>query len=133
MKFGTNCIAFLDLFYITYVKIGFGDMIPLKLSKHSPVPAAHFLLGELPIEARLHIDLLTLFHNAAGNSNSKLVQVMKYILKMAGDTSTTWSIHVRLLCRIYGLPDPLILLQSTPLTKDEWKTLVKTHSLPLSR
>ena len=30
LKFGTNCNAFLDLFYITYVKIGFGDMIPLK-------------------------------------------------------------------------------------------------------
>ena len=29
LKFGTNCNAFLDLFYITYVKIGFGDMIPL--------------------------------------------------------------------------------------------------------
>ena len=29
LKFGTNCIAFLDLFYVTYVKIGFGDMIPL--------------------------------------------------------------------------------------------------------
>ena len=33
LKFGTNCNAFLDLFYITYVKIGFGDMIPLKRQK----------------------------------------------------------------------------------------------------
>ena len=35
MKFGTNCIAFLDLFYVTYVKIGFGDMIPLRKGKYT--------------------------------------------------------------------------------------------------
>ena len=30
MKFGINCITFLDLFHITYVTIGVGDMIPLR-------------------------------------------------------------------------------------------------------
>ena len=34
LKFGTNCIAFLDLFYVTYVKIGFGDMIPLNKPRY---------------------------------------------------------------------------------------------------
>ena len=35
----------------------------LKQSPCSPVPSLYFLCGELPLEARLHIELLTLFHN----------------------------------------------------------------------
>ena len=54
----------------------------LKLSKSSPVPSMYFLLGELPLEARLHMDLLTLFHNALSNKHTKLYDVMKYILMM---------------------------------------------------
>ena len=98
----------------------------LKLSKCSPVPALHFLLGELPIEAHLHIDLLTLFHNALVNSDTKLFRVMQYILMMSNDRSTTWSVHVRLLCKLYGLPDPLKLTQCPVIPKKEWKTLIRT-------
>ena len=85
----------------------------LKLSKSSPIPALYFLLGELPIEAHLHIDLLMFFHNILVNSGTKLNQVMHYILMMSDDRSTTWSVHVRLLCKQYGLPDPLTMLQKT--------------------
>ena len=99
----------------------------LKLSKSSPVPALYFLLGELPIEARVHIGLLTLFHNALINSNSKLFQVMQYILMMSDDKSTTWSVHVRLLSKLYELPDPLILTQCPIMSKEEWKTLITTR------
>ena len=35
----------------------------LKLSMSSSIPGLYFLCGELPIEAKLHIDLLNLFHN----------------------------------------------------------------------
>jgi hypothetical protein len=98
----------------------------LKLSNSSPVPALYFLLGELPIEARLHIDLLTLFHNIISNPETKLSQIVKYILMMSDDKSTTWSKHVSLICRQYQLPDPLKLLQSTPIPRAEWKTLIVT-------
>ena len=98
----------------------------LKLSKSSPIPALYFLLGELPIEAHLHIDLLMLFHNILVNSGTKLNQVMHYILMMSDDRSTTWSVHVRLLCKQYGLPDPLTLLQKDCIPKKEWKRLVVT-------
>ena len=98
----------------------------LKLSRSSPVPALYFLMGELPVEARLHIDLLTLFHNVPSNPDTKLVEVMKYILMMSDDKSTTWSVHVRLLSKLYGLPDPLKLVQCSPMSKNEWKTLVVT-------
>ena len=33
----------------------------LKLGPTSPIPSRYFLLGEIPIEAALHLDLLTLF------------------------------------------------------------------------
>ena len=35
----------------------------LKLSQSSPKPALFFILGELPIEGRLHMNTLSLFHN----------------------------------------------------------------------
>ena len=35
----------------------------LKLSKYSPVVPLYFLLGELPIEAALHLDVMSLFSN----------------------------------------------------------------------
>ena len=98
----------------------------LKLSKSSPVPALYFLLGELPIEARLHIDLLTIFHNILFNPETKLHQIVKYILMMSDDKSTTWSNHVRLLCTQYQLPDPLKLLQCSPISSAAWKTLIVT-------
>ena len=34
----------------------------LKLSKSSPVPALYFLLGELPLEARVHLSTLAFLH-----------------------------------------------------------------------
>ena len=98
----------------------------LKLSNSSPVPSLYFLLGELPIEARVHIDLLTLFHNILANPETKLSRVASYILMMSDDKSTTWCNHVRLVCRKYDLPDPLQLLQCTPIPRAEWKTLIVT-------
>ena len=98
----------------------------LKLSKSSPVPSMYFLLGELPLEAKLHIDLLTLFHNALSNKHTKIYDVMKYILMMSDDNSTTWAVHVRLLSQLYGLPDPLIVMQSSPISKTDWKSIILT-------
>ena len=42
----------------------------LKLSQSSPVPALHFLLGELPVEAVLNINTLTLFYNVWTNPDT---------------------------------------------------------------
>ena len=47
---------------------------------------------------------------------------------MTGDTSTTWSAHLRLLCRKYKIPDPLYLMEQEPLwSRERWKTLTKTN------
>ena len=98
----------------------------LKQSRCSPVPSLYFLCGELPIEAKLHYDLLNLFHNVWSNPQTKVFSIVAYILKMSNLNSTTWSVHVRLVCLQYGLPDPLVLLQQVPMTKCAWKTLVRT-------
>ena len=98
----------------------------LKLSKSSPVTALYFLLGELPIEARLHIDVLSLFYNIWSNPDTTIHKVVKYILQMTSEKSTTWSCHLRLISLKYGLPDPLTLLDTGHWSKTKWKTLTKT-------
>ena len=82
----------------------------LKLSNSSPTPALYFLLGELPIEARLHLDTMSLFYNIWANPQTTIHEVVKYLLQMADGKSTTWSAHLRLLTIQYNLPDPLALL-----------------------
>ena len=100
----------------------------LKLSKSSPIPALHFLLGELPVEGVLHIRTLSLVHNIWNNPNLTIFTMVKYILKMCERSSTTWSNHVQLLSEQYGLPSPLTLLQcSPPATRESWSSLVKTR------
>ena len=99
----------------------------LKLSQSSPIPALHFLLGEIPIEGLLHIRTLCLFYNIWSNPGLTIFTMTSYILKMCEGNSTTWCNHVNLLCQKYGLPSPLSLLHSTPMSKQSWITLVKTR------
>ena len=53
----------------------------LKLSPHSPVVPLYFLLGELPIEASLHISVLSLFWNI----KQDVATVCPLIKMLAGD------------------------------------------------
>ena len=98
----------------------------LKLSQRSPIPALHFLVGELPVEGVLHIRTLNLFHNIWSNPTSTVHAMLLYILKMCSSTSTTWANHVQIICQKYGLPPPLSLLQTPAWTKSQWDTLVNT-------
>ena len=54
----------------------------LKLRSSSPIPALHFLLGALPVEALLHMRTLGLFHNIWINGSSTIHTMGKYILTM---------------------------------------------------
>ena len=97
----------------------------LKLSQYSPVAPLYFLLGELPMEASLHLDVLSLFWNIWVNPHTKVFEVLKYLLMMADSSSLTWSAHVRILFQMYKLPDPLELLDCQPWPKDTWKQHTK--------
>ena len=57
----------------------------LKLSNSSPIPALYFLFGELPVEAIIHINTLTLFHNLWSNPATTAFSMVKYI-KMASNS-----------------------------------------------
>ena len=98
----------------------------LKLSPVSPVPPLYFLLGEIPIEAALHLDILTLFWCIWANPQTKIHDIVKYLLMMADSTSLTWSAHLKILFLWYNLPDPLVLMNSAPWPKERFKTLIKT-------
>ena len=93
----------------------------LKLSAHSPIAPLYFLLGELPMEASLHLDVLAVFWSIWSNPDTKIFKVLKYLLKMSGDKSVTWSAHTRILFSIYNLPDPLLLLETPPWSRERWK------------
>ena len=78
-------------------------------------------MGELPIEASLHLDVLSLFWNIWVNPQTKVYEVLKYLLKMSSESYLTWSAHMRILFLLYNLPDPLLLLDSPPWPKERWK------------
>ena len=98
----------------------------LKLSKSSPIAPIYFLLGELPVEANLHMDVLNLFWNIWSNPQTTVFKAVEYILMMANNSSLTWAAHVRILCQMYDLPDPLALMKEAVWKKEKWKTLVNT-------
>jgi hypothetical protein len=98
----------------------------LKLSQSSPIPAIYFLLGELPLEGRLHLDVLSLFWSVWSNPESTTYNIVKYLLTMSSDNSRTWSIHLRHICKVYNMKDPFVLLQEVAWPQETWKAYTKT-------
>ena len=108
----------------------------LKLSQYSPIVPLYFLLGEPPFEASLHLDLLSLFWNIWVNPQTKVYQVLRYLLMMSRSNSVTWAAHIRTVFLLYSLPDPLHLLDTTPWSKERWKnhthiTVISYHEAAL--
>ena len=93
----------------------------LNLSKCASIPAIHFLLGELPIEAKIHRDIFSLFYSVWSNPDSKIYYIVKYLLQTSPEKSRTWSCHLRNLCKKYGLQDPLESLATDPPSKSIYK------------
>ena len=79
----------------------------LKLSPVSPLPPLYFLLGELPMEACLHLDIFALFWSIWAIPLTKVHEITKYLLMMSDSTSITWSAHIGILIQQYSLPTHL--------------------------
>ena len=79
----------------------------LHLSDRSPIPSLYFLTGELPIAARLHRDVFSLFYNIWINTQTKIYKLIEYLLQNCPANSHTWARHIRNLAKIYGIQDPL--------------------------
>ena len=97
----------------------------LKLSSVSPIVPLYFLLGELPMEGTLHLDMLSLFWCIWANPQTKVHDIVKYLLSMTDSASVTWTAHIRILFQLYNLPDPLTLISSFPWPKERWKSHIK--------
>ena len=97
----------------------------LKLSMTAPTPSIHFLTGELPIEGKIHKDIFSLFQTQ--NPDTKIYSIVKHLLENNCENSRTWSTHLRFLCSVYGLEDPLLSLQKDPPTKSQFKELINTR------
>ena len=98
----------------------------LKFSSVSPIAPLYFLLGELPIEGVIHLDTFSLFWSIWANPQTKIHEIVKYLLKMTNSSSVTWSAHVRILFSMYNLPDPLSLISGSLWPKEKWKVVTKT-------
>ena len=98
----------------------------LKLSITAPTPAIHFLTGELPIEGKIHKDIFSLFFSIWRNPDTKIYEIVKYLLKNSSENSRTWSAHLKHLSRRYELEDPFTCLCRDPPTKSIFKELVAT-------
>ena len=98
----------------------------LKLSKTAPTPAIHFLTGELPIEGKIHRDVFSLFYSIWTNPDTKIFEIVKYLVANSQVNSRTWSAHLRNLCRKYRLEDPFLSLCRDPPSKSDYKELILT-------
>ena len=99
----------------------------LHLSMTAPTPAIHFLLGDLPQEGRIHRDMFALFFGVWSNPDTKIYQIVKYILSNSPENSTTWAINFRHICKMYNLEDTLSYLMSDPPSKSQFKENVNTR------
>ena len=80
----------------------------------------YFLLGELPVEAAAHIDALTLFWGIWANPQTKVHEIVKYLLIITSSKSLTWTAHIRFLFQQYSLLDPLTLISGSVWQKERW-------------
>ena len=69
---------------------------------------------------------MSLFYSVLANPDSKIHEIVKYLLSESSENSRTWSIYVRQLCQLYSIPDPLEMMNGALPSKSSFKELVKT-------
>ena len=94
----------------------------LKLHKKTPEPFIFFIAGSLPFQAILHLRQLGLFGMICRLEENILHHLAKHLLTTSPDTSHSWFIQIKKICKQYQLPHPLSLLQSG-LSKESFKLL----------
>jgi hypothetical protein len=97
-----------------------------KLPTNTPACVIYFLAGSLPATALLHLRQLCLLGMLARQGEESILQqVGRQALMYSGKGShRSWFLQLRTISQQYGLPDPLLTLQSPP-TKQSWKSLCK--------
>ena len=73
-----------------------------------------FLTGELPIEAKIHKDIFSLFLSIWCNPDTKVHEIAKYLVTHSTEHSKTWSRYLVQLCTQYGLKSPSEMMKNDP-------------------
>ena len=60
------------------------------------------------------------------NPDTKVYEIVTYLLEHSSENSRTWSAHIRHLSRQYDLEDPLLCLRRDPPSKSGYKELIAT-------
>ena len=98
----------------------------LKISDRAPIPSLYFLTGELPIEAKMHRDIFSLFFIIWNNPETKMFKILQYLMEKSPLNSHTWARHIRNLAIQYDIEDPLSAIQRAPPTRAEYKEYILT-------
>ena len=91
-------------------------------SKTNPL---YLLMGIVPIDAVIHMDMFSLFHNIwATKDETETADVCRaFMLKKM--RIKTWPVFIRELAERYGIPDPLECLNHPAPSKEVWSSFVK--------
>ena len=96
-----------------------------RLHRSTPRAVVFLLAGCLPGRATLHCKQLSLFLMVCHLSGNPLHRQALHVLTSAPESGKSWFHQVKIICTLYGLPEPLQLLQNPP-DKAKFKNLVKS-------
>ena len=90
-------------------------------------PAIYILSGLLPIEAEIHIKVLTFFGNITRSEHTSIEwRLAERQLQVKSYDSNSWFMNIRKNCIKYDIMDPYTYLEN-PLPKSQWKSLITKH------
>ena len=78
------------------------------------------------MEAQIHRYMFSLFYSVWTNKQTKIYEIVKYLLQTSAENSRTWSQHLRFISKMYQMEDPLTLINTVPPTKMEYKEYILT-------
>ena len=102
----------------------------LRLHQATPAPAVFLIAGSLPLSAKLHLRMFSLFGQLSRlrEGDNILAKHAGYIFSSTTPSSGSWFWKLRQLCLMYGLPHPASWLSSRP-SKLQMKTMSKAAVL----
>ena len=70
--------------------------------------------------------MFSLFYSVWCNPDTKIYQIVKYLLSTSSENSRTWVANLRHISKMYNLEDPLVCLQRDPPPKSEYRSYILT-------
>ena len=97
----------------------------IKLHRNTPECVVMFLAGSLPASALLHLRMLGLLGMVARLGRGNILNQHGRHILLSNSPGKSWFTNLCSICQEYGLPDPLLILQ-TPPSNESWKKLTKS-------